>query len=386
MIMNYILVIDHIATGGAERILIDYYHHLISNGHNVTIFCLSGEKNQSKWTEGINVVYGSKGDENNLIRKTIQQIKLFFILKKLSKTQKADIIFSFLEKSNLLTIAIPTNAKKIVSVHNVLSIQYTKIKSSITRKLVYKMIQWAYNHCKNVITVSKQVKDDLIDSFKVKPENIKIINNYVDKTTILVKAQENIDNYIFEKNIRYIINIGRFSDQKAQWKLLKAYKVALDSGLQNTKLILMGHGEYTNELKQLTVDLSISDNVDILPFNINPYKYMNKAHLFVLSSIFEGFPIVLAEVSSLGIPFIGSRKSIPEEMFDNNLIWEQCIFDISNKTKDFTIKINEDEILLSKLIIKGIEDDIFRQKIKEHTAKWELNNHKCQQFNLYDTI
>ena len=384
--MNYILVIDHIATGGAERILIDYYHHLISKGHNVTIFCLSGDKNQSKWTEGINVIYGSKGDENNLIRKTIQQISLYFKLKKLSKIQCADIIFSFLEKSNLLTIAIPTNAKKIVSVHNVLSIQYTKIKSSITRKLVYKMIQCAYNRCTNVITVSKQVKDDLIDSFKVKKENISVINNYVDKDVIKEKAQEDIDNYIFEKNIRYIINIGRFSDQKAQWKLLKAYKVTLDSGLQNTKLLLMGHGEYTDELKQLTVDLSISENVDILPFNINPYKYMKKAHLFVLSSIFEGFPIVLAEASSLGIPFVGSRKSIPEEMFDNNLIWEECIFDISNKNKDFSAKINEDEILLSKLIIKGIEDDTFRQKIKEHTAKWESENHKCQQFNLYDTI
>ena len=248
------------------------------------------------------------------------------------------------------------------------------------------MIQWAYNHCTNVITVSKQVKDDLIDSFKVKPENIRIINNYVDKKAIQVKAQENIDNYIFEKNIRYIINIGRFSDQKAQWKLLKAYKVALDSGLQNTKLILMGHGEYTDELKQLTVDLSISENVDILPFNINPYKYMNKAHLFVLSSIFEGFPIVLAEASSLGIPFVGSRKSIPEEMFDDTLFWEQCIFDVSNKKKDFTTNINEDEQDLAKLLIKGIEDESFRQKIKEHTAKWELNNHKSQQFNLYDTI
>lgn len=384
--MNYILVIDHIATGGAERILIDYYHHLIINGHNVTIFCLSGNKNQSKWTEGINVIYGSKEDENNLIRKTIQQINLFFKLKKISKEQKADIIFSFLEKSNLLTIAIPTNAKKIVSVHNVLSIQYAKIKSSCIRKLVYKMIKWGYNHCRNVITVSKQVKDDLIDSFKVRPENITIINNYVDKNIIKEKAKENIDNYIFDNNIRYIINIGRFSAQKAQWKLLKAYKIALDNGLKNTKLILMGHGEYTNELKQLTDKLLISQNVDILPFNINPYKYMDKTHLFVLSSIFEGFPIVLAEASSLGIPFIGSRKSIPEEMFDENLIWEQCIFDISNKTIDFTTKIYEDEHLLSKLIIKGIDDEEFRQKIKKHTAKWEFNNNKNKQFNLYNTI
>lgn len=384
--MNYILVIDHIATGGAEKILIDYYHHLINNGHNVTIFCLSEDGNQSNWTKEINVIYGSKKDENNLIRKTIQQINLFFKLKKLSQAQKADIIFSFLEKSNLLTIAIPTNAKKIVSVHNVLSIQYAKIKSTCIRKLVYMMIKWGYNHCPNVVTVSKQVKDDLISSFKVKSENITIINNYVDKNTIKEKAKENIDNYIFDNNIRHIINIGRFSDQKAQWKLLKAYKIALDNGLKNTKLILMGHGEYTNELRQLADKLLISKNVDILPFNINPYKYMDKTHLFVLSSIFEGFPIVLAEASSLGIPFIGSRKSIPEEMFDENLIWEQCIFDISNKAIDFTTKIHEDEHLLSKLIIKGIDDEEFRQKIKKHTAKWEFNNNKSKQFNLYDTI
>ena len=38
--MKYILVIDHIATGGAERILLDYYHYLVGNSHNVKIFCL----------------------------------------------------------------------------------------------------------------------------------------------------------------------------------------------------------------------------------------------------------------------------------------------------------------------------------------------------------
>ncbi len=384
--MNYILVIDHIATGGAERILIDYYHHLINNGHNVTIFCLSGNKSQSKWTEGINVTYGSNSDENNLIRKTIQQINLFFKLKKLSKVNKADVIFSFLEKSNLLTIAIPTNAKKIVSVHNVLSIQYTKIKSSLTRKLVYKMIQCGYNHCTNVIAVSKQVKDDLIESFKVKSKNIYIINNYVDRNQIQIKSTEEIKDYEFNINTRYIINIGRFSDQKAQWKLIKAFSIAINKGLKNTKLILMGHGEYTENLKHLTNKLCLSDQVEILPFNINPYKYMHKASLFVLSSIFEGFPIVLAEASSLNIPYLGSRKAIPEEMFDDKSFWEQCIFDISYKDKDFSTNINEDEKVLAQLIIKGIENEKFRLEFEKHTKRWENNNNKQKQFEQYDSI
>ena len=44
--MKYILVIDHIATGGAERILIDYYHYLKQNGHVPYVFVLSGYSGQ----------------------------------------------------------------------------------------------------------------------------------------------------------------------------------------------------------------------------------------------------------------------------------------------------------------------------------------------------
>ena len=59
--MKYILVIDHIATGGAERILIDYYHYLKAKNNSVKVFVLSGNKSQSKWVKDIDVVYGSKG-------------------------------------------------------------------------------------------------------------------------------------------------------------------------------------------------------------------------------------------------------------------------------------------------------------------------------------
>lgn len=96
--MKYILVIDHIATGGAERILIDYYHYLKQNGHVPYVFVLSGYSGQSKWTENVDVFYGSCNDENNLIKKTLQQFNLFFRLKKIVADIKPDVIFSFLEK------------------------------------------------------------------------------------------------------------------------------------------------------------------------------------------------------------------------------------------------------------------------------------------------
>lgn len=382
--MTYILIIDHIATGGAERILIDYYHYLEGKGHKPYVFVLSGHKGQSRWTDGVNVVYGADSDEDNLIRKSIQQIKLFFKLKRLVKKVSPDVMFSFLEKSNLLTSLIKTKAVKVMTVHNVLSIQYTKVRSDKVRTILYGMIRRMYNGCPNVVAVSKQVKDDLTTSFGVREQNIHVINNYVDRVGIRTKSEEAVDDYVFSDDVKYIMNVGRFSDQKAQWKLLKAFSLYVRNSKENVRLVLMGQGEYLDNLKGLAENLGIEDKTTFLPFSINPYKYMRHASLFVLSSIFEGFPIVLAEVSSLRIPFVGTRKAIPEEMFDNRDVWEDCIFDSTTLKADFTNEIHEDEERLAELLGKGIEDCDFRQRILTHTSGWEANNDKLTQFEMYD--
>lgn len=382
--MTYILIIDHIATGGAERILIDYYHYLEGKGHKPYVFVLSGHKGQSRWSDGVNVVYGADSDEDNLIRKSIQQIKLFFKLKRLVKKVSPDVMFSFLEKSNLLTSLIKTKAVKVMTVHNVLSIQYTKIRSDKVRTILYGMIRRMYNGCPNVVAVSKQVKDDLTTSFGVREQNIHVINNYVDRVGIRMKSEEAVDDYVFSDDVKYIMNVGRFSDQKAQWKLLKAFSLYVKNSKENVRLVLMGQGEYVDNLKGLAENLGIEDKTTFLPFSINPYKYMRHASLFVLSSIFEGFPIVLAEVSSLRIPFVGTRKAIPEEMFDNRDVWEDCIFDSTTLKADFTNEIHEDEERLAELLGKGIEDCDFRQRILTHTSGWEANNDKLTQFEMYD--
>ena len=110
---------------------------------------------------------------------------------------------------------------------------------------------------------------------------------------------------------------------------------------------------------------------------------MTRAYLFALSSIYEGFPIVLAEVSSLRIPFIGTQKALPEEMFSNKNFWDECIFKSSTLEKDFSTEIHQDEKELAALLKKGIEDTEFREKLLDNTAQWESNNTKTTQFEYY---
>lgn len=385
--MKYILVIDHILTGGAERILIDYYHHLENNGHSPHIFCLTGTRDQSAWTKGLNITYGESRDEDNIVKKTIQQINLYIKLQRLVNSIHPDVIFSFLEKSNLLTGLVRTKSvKKIMTVHNVLSIQYTKIKNPWIMRMTYSMIRNTYNRCSRVIAVSQQVKDDLVKSYGVKSANIAIVNNYVDKADISMKCSETIDDFIFESDKHYIMNIGRFSDQKAQWKLLKAFSVYLKRTKDNVNLVLIGDGDNKDMLVQLAKELRIDSHTHFLPFNVNPYKYMSHANLFVLSSIFEGFPIVLAEISSLRIPFVGSRRAVPQEMFSNQVTWENSTYSTTYPDKDFSTNIHDDEYALAELFSKGIEDRHFTTKLLEATAAWESSNSKLSQFEMYDII
>lgn len=383
---KYLLVIDHIMTGGAERILVDYYHHLESKGAKPFVFVLSGHEGQSPWTEGLRVVYGTSGDEDNLFRKGLQQMKLYLSLSRMAYQIKPDVIFSFLEKSNLLTMLLQVNAVKVVTVHNVLSIQYTKVKSNIVRNILYAMIRWAYNKCPRVIAVSGQVRDDLVTVFSVTPSHISVINNYVNRNVVRKMSHEKFTDFNFEDNCRYLMTVGRFSDQKAQWKLVKAFSVCIKRGMNKTKLLLMGNGLYGEQLKQLAIDLGIANYVTFLPFNVNPYKYMSKADLFVLSSNFEGFPIVLAEASSLRIPFVGSNKALPQEMFDDQRVWKQATVDIQSRECDFSTSIHADEVELSRLMEKGLTDNNFRKMILEHTLDWEKVNNKENQFYLYDKI
>ena len=385
--MKYILIIDRIVNGGAERILVDYYHYLERKGCEPYIFALTGNLSQSKWVDGLRIMYGSSDDEDGFLKKCIQQFLLLLRFWRFFKLVKPVGVFSFLEKSNLITIFCPVyGVKKVVSVHNVLSIQYTKIRNNMVRKFVRKMIQLAYNHCSKVVAVSNQVKDDLIFSFGVKPQNIYVVNNYVERQKIIERSMLDVDDFVFKSGVKYVLNVGRFCDQKAQWKLIKAFSVYRSIAKENVELVLMGAGDYANDFQKLVSALNISSVVHILPFNVNPYKYMAKAHLFVLSSSFEGFPIVLAEISCLRIPFVGSRKSIPEEMFDEKTAWEECVFDCKEKECDLSTTIHDDEYQLANLIKKGVEDESFRKRILLHTERWECSNDKEMQFVKYNEM
>ena len=64
--------------------------------------------------------------------------------------------------------------------------------------------------------------------------------------------------------------------------------------------------------------MGIAEKVDFLGFQKNPYKFISKSNIFVLSSIQEGFPTVIIEAMACGVPVISTDcKAGPNEIIEN---------------------------------------------------------------------
>lgn len=385
--MKLLFVIDQIVHGGAERILVDYYHYLEERGVELRVFVLSGNKDQSVWSQGLNVHYAADEDSDGLIGKLKKSFGAIRQLRKLHEEFAPDAVFSFLEKSNVLASFLPDFSKKVFSVHNVLSIQYLKIKNGLVRSLWCRFLRNRYNSGKGIVlAVSEQVKEDLISSLGVDPSKIVVVNNRVNRLDIMRKSEELVTDFRFDENVRYVMNIGRFSNQKAQWKLIKAFSKVIINVNSPVELILMGSGENEMQLKELVDALSLNDKIHILPFNNNPYKYLRHGSLFVLSSLYEGFPIVVAESSAIGLPFVGSERSVPKEMFDSMDFRNQCVFNVENTDPNFSLNLDIDENRLSELLIRVLNDSDFKKDLFDHIRIWNEDNDVKFQFDSYSHL
>ena len=94
-----------------------------------------------------------------------------------------------------------------------------------------------------------------------------------------------------------IINIARFTDQKDHMTLLRGFKLVTKK--IKCKLLIMGYGNNKILIKQFIKKNKLSNNIKVINFKENPYNYLNKADVLVLSSKFEGLPNVILEAQVL---------------------------------------------------------------------------------------
>ena len=190
-------------------------------------------------------------------------------------------------------------------------------KSRLRRAMWFGSMRLFYPHVDEIIAVSQGVADDISRITRIPANDINVICNPVITPDIHEKAKADPEHpWLTNKTAPVIIGVGRLTRQKDFHTLVRAFAKVKEQ--QDSRLILLGDGGDKASLIQLAEELGVRKAIDFAGFVSNPYSYVSRADLFVLSSRWEGSPNVLTEALALGIPVVSTDcPSGPKEVLQN---------------------------------------------------------------------
>lgn len=370
--MKIVFLINSMAGGGAERVLSILLKNLSRNNREFFLVVLEDKFNYE-------------------IPKDIKVIKLFLELesgfkkifgiffgaiklKNIVKDNQIDIVVSFLGRSNYTNVL----AKIFGSSHKVYiserinpsEMHSGKGFNSIFNRFLTKKL---YKKADLIISNSLGTKNSLINDFFINPEKIKVIYNPINIKEIQTLSQVKLERKYQEIfNYPVIINVARFNKQKGQEYLIRAFK-DVKKEISKAKLLILGEGELENELKNLTKKLELKNDVLFLGWQKNPFKFLAKAKVFVLSSLCEGFPNTLTEAMACGVPVVSTNcSSGPNEI-------------IKNGESGFLVPVGNKE-LLTEAIIKILNNLSLGEKFSENGKERVKNFSKEKIIKEYEQL
>lgn len=164
-----------------------------------------------------------------------------------------------------------------------------------------------YRYADAIVANSKQVVLELSQLLRLPPEAIWLIPNPVVDAELVSLAQQPLEHPWFEDpTVPVVLGVGRLTAQKDFATLLQA--VALVNRWMECRLVILGEGEQRSALEHLAVQLGLRDRLWMPGFDPNPYRYMARASVFVLSSRWEGSPNTLIEALACGAPVVATNS------------------------------------------------------------------------------
>lgn len=178
-------------------------------------------------------------------------------------------------------------------------------KSRMRKWLWYFPMRLIYPLADDIVAVSHGVAGDLSKITGLPVGRIRVIPNPVILPRLATLAKEPIAHpWFVQTGVPVILGVGRLTRQKDFATLIKAF--AQVRAHRPCRLLIIGEGRDRPELEGLTAGLGVQADIDLLGFVENPYAYVSRSALFVLSSRWEGSPNVLTEALSLGIPVVST--------------------------------------------------------------------------------
>lgn len=193
----------------------------------------------------------------------------------------------------------------VVSEHNTLS-QAIKRTSKTRKYLIPSFVRYFYPWADGIVTVSQGVAEDLSNFTGLPIHRISTIYNSVLSPQLQEKAKVRLDHPWFcPGEPPVILGVGKLEAQKDFPTLIKAF--AQVRQVQPARLMILGWGPDRPQLEALAQELKLEEDVSLAGYVENPYCYMARAKVFVLSSAWEGLPTVLIEAMGVGTPVVSTN-------------------------------------------------------------------------------
>lgn len=344
--------------GGIEKSLVTLLNYLSKENKYEITLVLEEKKGifLNELDKKVKIIEYKPNESRNILkRKSINLIKrLNFILKYKNK-------FDF--SASFATYSIPASfVSRTASKNSVLwgHADYYTLFNYNRSEMVKFFEERKYNKFKNIIFVSEEGKNTFVNIFPNMSKKTLVCNNLVDANKIEKLSKEKID-LKKEENIITFVNVGRHDErQKKLSRLIEASK-KLNEENYKFKVLLIGDGQDTNMYKEMVNKNNLQEKIIFLGRKQNPYPYFNIADCVILTSDYEGYPVVFLESFILNRPIITTKVSDYKEIEGKyGYITEKNTEDIYEKMKlfiekGFKIKEKFDSKKYNKEIIEKLE-------------------------------
>lgn len=301
-------------------------------------------------------------------------VKRVYYLRRLRKKNEYEAVISFSDSTNVANVLTRMySGKTILSVHTFLS----SWRSFDYKYIVGPLVKLLYNKSDKIVTVAKDIENDLIVSYRIIKEKVVTINNGFE-----AHSNINIDKSDEERKRKFrFITVGALHERKGTWHLIRAFS-NVKKQFQGTELIILGEGENKGYLDELIKDYKLEESVFLRGFVQNVRDELIKSDCFVMPSMVEGFPMALCEAISCGLPAVcsdfysGARDIIAPEyegetLTDKYILAEYGI--LAPKCSGIHYKacdpLEKQEKVLSDAMIEMIYNDAIRKKYREISKK-----------------
>jgi glycosyltransferase involved in cell wall biosynthesis len=282
------IILGSLRTGGLERVMINLANGFASHGINCHL-----------------VVIDAPDELKHLVRSEVQVVDLnkkkarhgiSSLGKYLSQFDPEIIIASQTHVQLMTCFAISRSqwkGKLILNEHSIFSLN----NKSIFRKWLARNL---FNRADAVVAVSNSVADNFKTNFPSLAGVTSVIYNAAFETNMLIA----MDNFNLDTSIPIVMAAGRLVKSKNYKLLLNSFKIVLQK--TNARLVILGEGPERNDLENQARKIGIDTRVEFLGVVENPFAYMKRCNVFVLSSDYEGLPTVLVEALACGCNIVST--------------------------------------------------------------------------------